>query len=378
MRRVIITLCVLFLITFGLLYYAKGRTDHIRENKPTPTKALSKNNTSDDSKQVAAVTTIATGLEVPWGLAFLPNDDLLVTERPGTVRIIRKDGGLDPNPLLTLTDVKEPGEGGLHGITLHPDYPERPFVYLYYTYGEAGGNTLNRVVRYDFKDNKFSNRTLIVDQIPGAGFHDGGRVKFGPDKNLYITTGDAQEPSLSQDKTSLAGKILRVTDEGKAAPGNPFNDLIYSYGHRNPQGITWDNNNNLWETEHGQTATDELNLIEQGNNYGWPTIRGTQTRAGMETPVLQSGSETWAPGDLAFLNGSLFYGGLRGTALFEVVLDGADVKEQKTHFKNEFGRIREVIAGPDGMLYVTTSNRDGRGNPIQQDDRVIRVNSEAL
>ena len=200
---------------------------------------------------------------------------------------------------------------------------------------------------------------IIVDRIPGAPNHDGGRIKFGPDNFLYITTGDAQEPSLAQDRNSLAGKILRVTRDGDPVPDNLFGTRIYSYGHRNPQGITWDNQGRLWETEHGSSATDELNLITPGKNYGWPEIRGDQTRAGMVSPVIQSGSQTWAPGGVAFLNGSIFFAGLRGSALYEYKINEKRLVE---HFKNEYGRLRDVVVGPDNMLYVTTSNRDGRGN----------------
>ncbi|KKR58957.1 MAG: Quinoprotein glucose dehydrogenase [Candidatus Curtissbacteria bacterium GW2011_GWC2_41_21] len=194
---------------------------------------------------------------------------------------------------------------------------------------------------------------------------------------MYITTGDAQEPSQAQDINSLAGKILRVTDEGKTASGNPFDNLVYSYGHRNPQGLAWDKDGRLWATEHGrsgiQSGLDEINLVEPGKNYGWPTIQGDEKRQGMETPQLNSGSDTWAPAGAVFVGDSLFFSGLRGQALYEAVIAGDDISF-KEHFKGEFGRIRNVVLGSDGYLYITTSNRDGRGTVKTGDDKIIKIN----
>lgn len=309
---------------------------------------------------------IAKDLEVPWALAFLPNGDILVTERIGRVRLIT-NGQLLGEPAITLSQVKQSGEGGLHGIAIHPKYPEKPYVYLYYTYSSDKDNSLNRVSRFNFDGQILKGEKVIVDKIPGAIFHDGGRIKFGPDGYLYITTGDAQNPTLAQDKLSLAGKILRVKDEGKVE--------VYSYGHRNPQGITWDNNGNLWATEHGQSAQDEINKIQIGRNYGWPIITGEQIQQGMVSPILQSGKDTWAPAGAAFFNDSIYFAGLRGQALFEYNLE---TKQLTEHLKGQFGRIREVVLGSDNMLYITTSNRDDRGNSSPDDDRIIRVNPSEL
>lgn len=354
MNKLIISLVAVILILAGIVFFNK------------PNKINEGNNLQDaTTTSKPQIEVVATNLEVPWALAFLPDKNILVTERTGRVRLI-KDGKLEEKPVATI-QVKQTGESGLHGIAIHSKYPNPPYIYLYYTYSADNDNSLNRVSRFTFIKDSLTDEQIIVDKIPGAVFHDGGRIKFGPDGYLYITTGDAQNPSLSQDKNSLAGKILRVTLEGKVE--------VYSYGHRNPQGITWDDKNRIWETEHGQSATDELNLIEQGKNYGWPEIRGDQTRSGMETPILQSGTDTWAPAGAAFYQGSIFYGGLRGTALYQYIID---TKELKTHFKGEFGRIREVILDPDNMLYITTSNRDGRGNPNSDDDRIIRINPNKL
>ena len=336
------------------------------------------------SSKAPRLSTVTSNLEVPWALVFLPDRSILFTERVGKVKFIDNKGNLNSSPVAVIDDVLIAGEGGLLGITIHPNFSKNHFLYLYYTYANNKGITLNRVARFKFEDNTLSEKTTIVDAIPGALFHNGGRIKFGPDGFLFITTGDSQNPSLAQNKDSLAGKILRVTDSGKPAPGNPYGTEIYSYGHRNPQGLTWDENDILWETEHGASALDELNIIEKGKNYGWPVIRGNQTQNGMETPLANSGSDTWAPSAAAYLpprqaglNGSIFFAGLRGQALYEAVIYGHKVT-LKEHLKGELGRIREVIIGPDNLLYITTSNRDGRGIPDNSDDKIIRVNPNKL
>ena len=326
-------------------------------------------------------TVAADGLEIPWGLVFLPDGSLLFTERPGRVRLVDREGRLLPSPAATLAQVKQIGEGGLLGIATHPDFSNNHLVYLYYTYSGTAGNTLNRVSRFKFENSQLTAEEVIVEAIPGAANHNGGRIKFGPDGFLYITTGDAQEPSRAQDKNSLSGKILRVTDEGKPVPGNPFNNLVYSYGHRNPQGLAWDSQNRLWSTEHGRSGIlsglDEVNLVEAGKNYGWPTIQGNEQKEGMERPKLHSNSNTWAPAGAAFAGESFFFGGLRGEALYEAVVKGDQIT-LKEHFKGEFGRIREVVLGPDGFLYLTTSNRDGRGTVQTGDDKIIKISLQNL
>lgn len=328
------------------------------------------------TNDMSLLSVVQDNLEVPWALAFLPDGRLIITERLGHVLIFKKNGEISH---IAKINVRAIGEGGLHGVAVDPKFNENKFIYLYYTFSAEGDSTLNRVVRYRLENNNLTQNKIIVDRIPGAPNHDGGRIKFGHDGYLYITTGDAQEPSLAQDKNSLGGKILRVTAEGKPAPDNPFGTKIYSYGHRNSQGITWDSKNRLWATEHGRSGIksglDEINLIEPGKNYGWPEIQGSQARAGLETPVINSGQDTWAPAGAAFYKDSIFFGGLRGQALFEYNIK---TRELKTHLKGKLGRIREVIQGPDGFLYITTSNKDGRGTPSRNDDKVIRVNPSAL
>lgn len=320
---------------------------------------------------------VATRLEIPWSAAFLPDGSLLFTERPGRVRLIDKSQGLLSAPLLTIEDVAHAGEGGLLGITLHPDFARNQWLYVYYTY-RRGTELANQVVRFTMAGRSLQNRTVIIEGIPAASIHDGGRIKFGSDGLLYITVGDASVSDRAQDRSSLSGKILRLKDDGSVPPDNPFpNSPVYSYGHRNPEGLAWDSQGRLWETEHGSSAYDEVNLIEPGANYGWPVIRGDATAPGMKSPVLHSGTDTWAPSGMAFWNGSLYFAGLHGETLYQVLIDRQPVVLRR-YLPGQFGRLRDVILGPDNLFYVLTSNRDGRGSPVADDDRIIRINPAKL
>lgn len=370
MRRVlIIILAVVALGALGL-YVKSTKQPQINDQISRVQKTIT-TNTPKESPTSPQV--FATNLNIPWAMNFLPNDNLLVTERPGTLKEIDKNG--NAKTIFTVGDVKPQGEGGLHGIALHPKFAENNYAYLYYTYN--ANPTQNKVVRYKYQSGTLIQDKVILESIPGASNHNGGRLKFGPDGFLYITTGDAQDPSLAQNKNSLAGKILRLTDEGKPAPANPFGNEVYSYGHRNPQGIFWDEEGTLWEAEHGSSANDEINKIEMGKNYGWPEITGTEERAGMVTPFATSGKfTTWAPGDIVVQNGNVYFSGLRGTAIFTFNL--ANPTDIKTLYKGEYGRIRELIPGPDGYIYFSTSNRDGRGIPGANDDRIIRIPIDSL
>jgi glucose/arabinose dehydrogenase len=323
---------------------------------------------------------IATSLNIPWEIAFLPDSSLLVTERPGQLLHI----SADQQESIAITGVVHQGEAGLQGLALHPDFSNNNLIYLYLTTATSDG-LVNRVERYflNSNSNQLSQRTVILDNIPGARFHDGGRIKFGPDKMLYITTGDATQEDLAQDLSSLAGKILRITPDGNIPTDNPFNSPVYSYGHRNVQGIAWDSQDQLWATEHGpsglDTGQDELNLILPGQNYGWPIIRGNQTQTNLISPVIQSGTkDTWAPAGLEIIDNKLFFTGLRGEALYQTQINGQQLSPLTAHFREEFGRLRFVSKGPDGWLYLGTSNTDGRGNQQDSDDKIFRINPKIL
>ncbi|HYK08444.1 MAG TPA: PQQ-dependent sugar dehydrogenase [Candidatus Eisenbacteria bacterium] len=325
------------------------------------------------------LTVIAKNLQIPWEIVFLPNNDALITERPGKVILLSPSG--DGKTIATLSQVRPIGEGGLLGMALSPKFPQNHFIYLYYTYSSNGLNTLNKVVRMTFENNTLSSEKVLLDNIPGSSNHNGGRIKFGPDGNLYITTGDAENPSQAQSTNALGGKILRITEDGKIPSDNPFANYVYSYGHRNPQGLAWDSSDNLWETEHGRsspTGYDEVNRIEKGKNYGWPTIQGNETKSGMVTPLLNSGpTTTWAPSGMVFYNNELFFVGLKGNALYEVknLSSSPSVVE---HLKSELGRIRDVVVGPDNFLYILTNNTDGRGVSGPGDDKLIRIDVSKL
>lgn len=231
---------------------------------------------------------VASGLEIPWDIVFLPaNTGALMTERPGRVRFLKPDWTLAPDPVLALSDVVMEGEGGLLGIALHPSFPNPPQVYLYYTYRSSGG-LKNQVARFTYSADTLTQQTPVITDIPADSNHNGGRLAFSPDGFLYITTGDAGDPQSAQDTSSLSGKILRLNPDGSIPADNPFSNPVWSYGHRNPQGLAWDDQGRLWSVEHGASATDELNLITKGANYGWPDVRGKDTGPGITSPVLQS------------------------------------------------------------------------------------------
>jgi len=323
---------------------------------------------------------VARNLEVPWSIAFAPDGRMLFTERSGRVRVI-ENGRLRAEPLYVVKDVAQTGEIGLMGLELHPGFAKNRLLYL--SYGiECGGRLVVDVVRFRETGTALVEPRPIVRNLPAARFHAGCRLKFGPDRKLYITTGDATDREIAQDLSSLGGKILRVNDDGSIPPDNPFpRSPVWTYGHRNPQGLAWDPVSGLlFETEHGPsgfdggTGGDEVNIVEKGKNYGWPVIHHRQKHAGMEPPLLEF-SPAVAPASAAFWKNDFYFGCLRGEHLHRVVLDPQDrrrVLREETLYSN-LGRIREVAVGRDGALYFSTSNRDGRGNPDASDDRIFRV-----
>jgi glucose/arabinose dehydrogenase len=325
---------------------------------------------------------IAENLYVPWGIAISDEDKIYVTERSGTIRIIEA-GKLLPQPLITFHQpFVSRGEGGLMGIALDPNYLQNRYMYVMYSYLEEG-RINNRVVRLVEKNNRASIDRVILDKIPGGQIHNGGRIKIGPDKRLYITTGDAGNSMLSQDLKSIAGKILRIELDGSIPKDNPIiNSPVYSFGHRNPQGLGWNSKNVLYASEHGQSAHDEINIIKPGANYGWPIVEGSEgsEKVLIEKPLMHSGEETWAPAGITFVNegpwkGKLLVSNLRGRQLMAISFNGNGtvVKNVESWVKNEYGRLREVIQAKDGSIYLTTSNRDGRGNPDISDDKIIQL-----
>ncbi len=334
------------------------------------------------------ISVLAEDLDTPWAIDFAPDGRIFVTERPGRIRIVQ-EGKLETQPWFTVEAV-ESGESGLLGLVLDPQFAQNGFVYTAYTYHTENGSLRNQLIRLRDvpTDRKGVVDKVLIDGIVGAANHDGGRVKFGADAKLYWTTGDAQKSELAQDLSSLNGKILRLNPDGTIPADNPFTGSpVYSYGHRNPQGLAWQpSTGRLYATEHGPSGIpggrDELNYIEPGNNYGWPIITGEETRSGMVSPILQSGiSETWAPGGATFVtqghwSGSLLFVGLRGQSLYRVTLDSTDPRKVLTFERlltGKFGRLRDVAQGPDGAIYILTSNRDGRGQPSTGDDKILRL-----
>ena len=328
------------------------------------------------------VETVADKLTIPWSIDWLPDGSIIFTERNGNLRIIQDNILQEPILSLGVGGV----EGGLLGVTVDPNFENNNYIYLYYTYNEFL-STINKVVRYQLNDGKVTEDKVLIDGIPGGPFHDGGRIQFGPDGKLYITTGEAGDPDLSQDMNSLGGKILRINSDGTIPDDNPWTESpIYSIGHRNPQGIDWDYNGNLVATEHGPSgwrgsAHDEINLIIAGKNYGWPDIIGNETKEGLEVPILHTGDDTWAPSGSEFYDGDkipqwdgkYFVATLRGSHLHMIEFENNEVVSHEKLFQDDFGRLRDVATGPDGFLYILTSNQDGRGIPNPSDDKILRI-----
>lgn len=310
--------------------------------------------------------TVATGVEVPWGLAFLPDKSALVAERDSG-KIERIAGG-QVSEVGTVPNVDSSSEGGLLGLAVDPQYPARPYIYAYYSTGDD-----NRIARLTYQDGRITSPEVILDRIPMAAIHNGGRLRFGPDGFLYAGTGDGSDRPNSQNDDSLGGKILRITTDGKAAPGNPGGRLWYSKGHRNVQGLAFDGST-LYAAEFGQDTWDELNVITAGANYGWPAAEGVSQLDGMVDPIAQWRTSDASPSGITFAQGYIFMAGLRGERLWAIpVANGRRTGEPVAFFTHQFGRLRTVEAAPDGSLWLTTSNTDGRGTPKPSDDQILRL-----
>jgi glucose/arabinose dehydrogenase len=326
------------------------------------------------------VETVLTGLEIPWSMNFAPDGRLFITERPGRVRIVTLGGSSEL--ALTLDGVYAQGEAGLLGLALDPEFAQNRFVYLYYS-ASMGGGAVNRIVRYREVNSRLGERVVLLDNIPAAQIHDGGRLRFGPDGLLYASAGDAADANNAQDVASLAGKLLRLNRDGTVPRDNRFSSPVYTYGHRNPQGFDWHpTSGDLWEAEHGNNGNDEVNAIRAGLNFGWPRIEGAATMSGMEAPVTfynpsiaPSGASFYRGQRLPLFANNFFVATLRGTHLLRLTVDTSTrrVTAQERLLEDTFGRLRDVVSGPDGYLYFCTNNRDGRGTPTSSDDRVLRI-----
>lgn len=318
---------------------------------------------------------IATDLDSPWSIVFYEDTPLISSRNTGEIRELLPDG--KTRAVTTINGSVHRGEGGLLGLAVSADN----FLYAYVTTRDD-----NRIVRMALSGEPESvsvgSPETILDGLPSGLTHNGGRIAFGPDGMLYATIGDAGDRDAAQDKTKLQGKILRMTPEGGIPDDNPFADsLVYSYGHRNPQGITWDENGTMYATEFGQNTWDELNVIEARGNYGWPEVEGGEicpenADCKYVGPVQKWATKDASPSGIAYTDGTLFIANLRGAVLRVIKTD--DLSSSTTHFKNEVGRIRDATIAPDGKLWIITNNTDGRGQPGKDDDRIISISTEGI
>jgi len=331
---------------------------------------------ADAATAEVKVETVVDNLKIPWELVFAPDGRIFFTERDGNLWVIDNES----LELVATFPASHTSEGGLLGLALDPEFEKNNFLYLYQTYFGFELH-LNKVVRYTVNNNQLTDEQILIDKIPGAVFHDGGRIKFGPDEKIYITTGDATNGNLSQRIDSLAGKILRINADGTIPDDNPFESSpVFSYGHRNPQGIDWTENAILVSSEHGPSgekgfAHDEINVIEPGKNYGWPVIVGDSNNPEYTNPILHSGDVTWAPSGLLYYDsnkipewkGKFLVAALRGqhVMVLDLDLENNKVNSVEKIFQDEFGRIRDLVQSPDGSVFILTSNGDN--------DKILRV-----
>ena len=326
------------------------------------------------------IATLASGLEIPWDLALDETGRMFITERPGRLKVLEKNG--EVKTIASLQQVVSVGESGLTGLALHPDFSKNGYIYLYYTYRDSG-EILNRVSRFALKGDSLQGEKIILDKLPGGSIHNGGRLRFGPDGKLWVLTGDGARPALAQDVNSLAGKVLRLNDDGTVPSDNPNkNSPVFSLGHRNPQGLAWHPlTEELLITEHGETAHDEINLIRSNSNYGWPEVkRCFSSEPRFTNPILCSGDETYAPSGVASfgtniwrLRNSFVFAGLRGNLLERIEVVDSKITARETIIKGTYGRLRAVLIDKEGNIYVSISNRDGRGNPKEDDDKILKI-----
>lgn len=319
-------------------------------------------------RPVGDVTPIITNLDVPWGIAFFPNGDALVSERDKAV-LLRITASGDKTVLAHLSQVTPTSEGGLLGVAISPHYATDQLVFAYATTAAD-----NRVLAGTLADFRSGQEQAILTGIPRGEIHDGGRLGFGPDGMLYVTTGETGDGALSQDLSSLGGKILRVKPDGSVPTDNPFaGSPVWTYGHRNVQGITWDDRGRMWACEYGSQLWDEINLIEPGHDYGWPAAEGTADLAGMTNPRAVFSTNAASPSGIAFADGSLWVGALQGMTTWRVPVLTDGSLGQPVAVRLADARTRTVVLAPDGRLWVTTSDRDGRGTPNTEDDAILAI-----
>jgi len=326
-------------------------------------------------------------LRIPWELVFLSEDKALVTERAGRIRLI-ESGILQEEPYKVIDEAEHIGEGGLMGLAKHPNYPDQKYLYVMHTYRENNA-ILNRVARYIDTGTTMEFDRVIVEEIPGSRVHNGGRIAFGFDGMLYICTGDTWQSEIAQDINNLGGKILRFTPDGDIPADNPFAESpVYSFGHRNPQGLAWHPKTGaLFSSEHGPSGEfglrdkDIINVIESGNNYGWPLVLGDANIEPYIDPIIMWPRAT-PPSGMTFWHDRLFVATLRSQALIRIDVtpsgDSYEVSGIDRLFANDwstgtYGRLRDAVVGPDNALYVLTNNHDGRGRPREGDDKILRI-----
>jgi glucose/arabinose dehydrogenase len=315
--------------------------------------------------------TVARDISVPWGIAFLPNGNALVSGRDtGRIVRVKASGGkkLIGRVPGVVSNGKSGGEAGLLGLALSPNFSSDHWLYAY-----VSTRSDNRVVRMRYTSGALGKPHVVVKGIPVGLHHNGGRIAFGPDKLLYVTTGEGGVGARAQQKSSLGGKILRMTATGGVPAGNPFGTRVYSYGHRNIEGLAWDSAGRLWATEFGEKGWDELNLIKPGRNYGWPATEGRTSNPRYTSPKAQWHTDNAGPSGIAIIHDVAWIGGLTGHRLWRVKLSGASVASKRAFLLDRYGRVRTAAAAPDGTLWLTTSNTDGRANPGRHDDRILQL-----